>query len=66
LTDIVLRSINDGIVTLKLNRPETRNPISDDDMIEALAQALQSADADMAVRVVVLTGEGSAFSSGAI
>jgi enoyl-CoA hydratase/carnithine racemase len=64
LTDIVLRSINDGIVTLKLNRPETRNPISDDDMIEALEEAVQSADADMAVRVLVLTGEGSAFSSG--
>jgi len=64
LTDIVLRSIENGIVTLKLNRPETRNPISDDDMIEALAEALQSADAEMAVRVVVLTGVGTAFSSG--
>jgi enoyl-CoA hydratase/carnithine racemase len=64
LTGIVLRSIEDGIVTLRLNRPETRNPISDNDMIEALAEALQFADAEMAVRVVVLTGEGSAFSSG--
>ena len=64
MTDIVLRSIENGIVTLKLNRPETRNPISDDDMIEALAEALQSADAEMAVRVVVLTGVGTAFSSG--
>jgi enoyl-CoA hydratase/carnithine racemase len=64
LTEIVLRSIEDGIVTLKLNRPGTRNPISDEDMIEALVEALQFADAEMAVRVVVLTGEGSAFSSG--
>jgi enoyl-CoA hydratase/carnithine racemase len=64
MTDIVLRSMEEGIVTLKLNRPELRNPISDDDMVEALAAALQSADADMSVRVVVLTGEGTAFSSG--
>jgi enoyl-CoA hydratase/carnithine racemase len=33
-------------------------------MIEALVEALQFSDAEMAVRVVVLTGEGSAFSSG--
>jgi enoyl-CoA hydratase/carnithine racemase len=31
-------------------------------MIEALVEAIQFADAEMAVRVVVLTGEGSAFS----
>jgi enoyl-CoA hydratase/carnithine racemase len=64
MTDIVLRSMEDGVVILKLNRPEMRNPISDDDMVEALAAALQSADVDMTVRVVVLTGEGTAFSSG--
>jgi enoyl-CoA hydratase/carnithine racemase len=64
MTDIVLRTMEDGVVTLKLNRPEMRNPISDDDMVEALAAALQSADVDMTVRVVVLTGEGTAFSSG--
>lgn len=33
-------------------------------MIEAPVEALQFADAEMAVRVVVLTGEGRAFSSG--
>ena len=64
MTDIVLRSMEDGIITLKLNRPEMRNPISDDDMVEALVAALQSADVDMSVRVVVLTGEGTTFSSG--
>ena len=33
-------------------------------MIEALVAALTAADADMSVRAVVLTGAGSAFSSG--
>ncbi len=64
MSAVVLRSSEDGVVTLKLNRPEARNPISDPDMLEALVDHLQSADADMSVRAVVLTGEGGAFSSG--
>lgn len=61
---ILLKSIEDGVLTLTLNLPEMRNPISDPDMIEALSDALLEADADMAVRAVILTGAGSAFSSG--
>ncbi len=64
MSAVVLRSSEDGVVTLKLNRPEARNPISDPDMLEALVDHLQSADADMSVRAVVLTGAGGAFSSG--
>lgn len=52
------------ILTVTLNLPERRNPISDPAMVDALEGALQSADADPGVRVVVLTGAGSAFSSG--
>jgi enoyl-CoA hydratase/carnithine racemase len=54
----------DGIVTLTINRPEQRNPISDQDMINALCEALERADADLQTRVVILTGAGSAFSTG--
>lgn len=53
-----------GIVTLTLNRPELRNPISDPDMLEMVIAALQRLDADRATRVIILTGAGSAFSSG--
>ena len=60
----VLRAFDNGVLTLTLNRPDKRNPISELDMIEALVTALQDADDDMAVRVVILTGAGSAFSSG--
>jgi len=52
------------VLTVTLNRPGKRNPISDPDMIEALCAAMQAADADLGVRVVILTGAGSAFSSG--
>lgn len=54
----------DGIVTLTLNDPETRNAISDLPMIEAMLAALAAAETDPAARVIILTGAGSAFSSG--
>ena len=61
---LVLAERREAILTLTLNEPERRNPISDLPMIEALIVALQSADADDGVRAVILTGAGSAFSSG--
>ncbi|MFU8863215.1 MAG: crotonase/enoyl-CoA hydratase family protein [Rhodobacterales bacterium] len=53
-----------GIITLTLNDPETRNAISDLPMIEALLEALTAANADPEGRVIILTGTGKAFSSG--
>lgn len=64
MSDPVLYDENDGIVTLTLNRPETRNPISDQDMIDAILEALDRIDGDMSVRAAILTGVGSSFSSG--
>ena len=64
MTTLVLREAHDGIVTLTLNQPQMRNPISDRPMVDALVDALRSADADRATRVVILTGAGPAFSSG--
>jgi enoyl-CoA hydratase len=48
---------------LTLNRPETLNAI-DDDLHRALLKALTDASQDDAVRAVVLTGRGRAFSAG--
>jgi len=64
MTDLVLREQLGPILTLTLNLPEKRNPISDPAMVEALLQAFEAADRNMAVRAVVLTGAGKAFSSG--
>ena len=64
MTDAVLEENADGIVTLTLNRPEQRNPISDDDVLETLIAALARLDADNATRAIIVTGAGSAFSSG--
>ena len=64
MTDAVLEENADGIVTLTLNRPEQRNPISDEDVLETLIAALARLDADNATRAIIITGAGSAFSSG--
>ncbi|WP_105316641.1 enoyl-CoA hydratase/isomerase family protein [Thermus tenuipuniceus] len=47
-----------------LNDPERRNPLSPE-MVEGLLQALEEAEKDPGVRVLVLSGRGGAFSAGA-
>jgi len=64
VSDILLSELSDGILTLTLNQPELRNPISSPAAIDALCDAIEGADRDMACRVVIITGAGSAFSSG--
>jgi len=60
----LLIDAQDGVVTLTLNLPEQRNPISDPEIIDALTAALAGLNDDPSVRVAILTGAGSAFSSG--
>lgn len=64
MSPLILRHEDRGIVTLTLNQPDLRNPISDNATIDALIEALSAADRDMTTRVVILTGAGRAFSSG--
>jgi enoyl-CoA hydratase/carnithine racemase len=55
---------DDGPVRLvTFDRPQSRNAFNFE-MYQAVAGALRAADADDSVHVVVLTGRGSAFSSG--
>jgi methylglutaconyl-CoA hydratase len=53
-----------GVLTLTLNRPDKRNALSSA-LVEALHGALDSADLDAEVRVIVLTGAGKDFCAGA-
>ena len=64
MSDPVLYERNGDIVTLTINRPQVRNAISDDDMIDALVGAVERLAADGDARAAVLTGAGTAFSSG--
>lgn len=52
-----------AVATLKLNRPRKLNAISSD-MLDGIAAALDEASRDDDVRVLVLAGEGKAFSAG--
>ena len=63
MSDLVLVDDADGVRTLTLNRPEARNAFNTD-LYRAAGDALNQADADDAVRVVILTGAGKGFSAG--
>jgi len=63
MTDRVLATVDAGILTATLNRPEKKNAI-DTLMIEALLEMLERADLDAGVRVVALRGAAGDFSAG--
>ena len=56
--------VEDGILTLTLNRPERMNAFNGQ-MRRELIAAFDAADADDAVRVIIVTGAGKAFCAGA-
>lgn len=60
---LVLRDDRDGVVTLRLNRPQQFNALSEA-MLDALHEALADIATDARVRCVVLGGEGKAFCAG--
>ena len=57
-------SLQDGVLTLTLDRPDKRNALSAA-LLDALHAALDRADLDAEVRVVVLRGAGRDFCAGA-
>jgi enoyl-CoA hydratase/carnithine racemase len=59
----LLRQDDDGVVTLLLNRPDSRNGLSLG-MLGALRDALAEIAVDRSARVVVLAGAGPAFCAG--
>ena len=59
----LIYEVADGIATVTLNRPEVMNALSPG-VVSALHAAFDTADADRAVRVIILTGAGAAFCSG--
>ncbi|WP_066555654.1 enoyl-CoA hydratase-related protein [Croceicoccus bisphenolivorans] len=62
---VLVSDIDAGAIrVITLNMPDKRNPLTGAAMLDALENALRAADAADAVRCVVLTGAGSAFSSG--
>jgi 2-(1,2-epoxy-1,2-dihydrophenyl)acetyl-CoA isomerase len=62
-TNDLLSNLDEGVLTLTLNRPEARNAMSDA-MNQALGAQLAWAELDPAVKCVVLTGAGKGFCAG--
>jgi len=59
----ILYDLNDGIGTIRLNRPEKKNPFSPE-MIGEIERIVREGQHDDALRVLVITGAGDAFSAG--
>ena len=64
MAQLVLTSVDAGILTITLNRAIKRNALSVE-MVELLHQALERADIDAGVRVVLIRGAGKDFCAGA-
>lgn len=63
MTDQVKVEIDAGVMTITLARPEKKNALSNA-MYGVLADSLEAAEADPAVRVVVIQADGDSFTAG--
>jgi 2-(1,2-epoxy-1,2-dihydrophenyl)acetyl-CoA isomerase len=59
----IIRTLNNGVCELKLNRPAVFNSFNQS-MAFALQKALDDAELNNEVRAIVITGEGKAFCAG--
>lgn len=53
-----------GVTVITLSNPEIRNAITGDEMIEGILDALDGAEGDPEISVVVIDADGPAFSAG--
>jgi len=63
MSDAVLLDVDDGIMTITLNRPKARNA-ANKALAEGVAAALDELDSNNDIRVAILTGAGGTFCSG--
>lgn len=60
----VIYSVEESVARITLNRPDKRNAL-DDEIVSEFKAALEAAGRDASVRVVLVTGAGKDFCSGA-
>ncbi len=64
VSDVMSFELRGAVALLTLNRPEKLNALSNE-LLGAIVGALDQIELDPAVRAVVITGSGRAFSAGA-
>jgi len=63
MSEHVLATSANGVAEIRLNRPEKRNALTVA-MYQAMADAIAAAEADPAIRVILLCGNGESFTAG--
>jgi len=64
MSDFLIYEQQGPLVTLTMNRPEQRNPLTGNTAASEFQAAIDRIDADQGVRCVILTGNGPSFSAG--
>lgn len=64
MSDFLIYEQNGPIVTLTMNQPEQRNPLTGNSAIPEFLSAIERIEDDASVRCVILTANGSAFCAG--
>ena len=62
--EILRENVSEGVVLLRINRPEARNALNMS-VRAALAEQVAALDADPSVKAIVITGNETAFAAGA-
>ncbi len=60
----ILFNVDQGIATVTLNRPDIRNAITGAEIIAEVENVCRKVNADMGIKVLIITGADPAFSSG--
>jgi len=63
MTDLILTHLADRVLTLTINRPERKNALTQA-MYGAMADAIEGANENPAIRAILLTGAGDMFTAG--
>lgn len=63
MSDTVQVSIDEGVMTVTINRPEAKNAVNRE-VAEAISAAMKELDSNPTIRLAILTGAGGMFCSG--
>lgn len=64
MSDFLIYEQRDHVVTLTMNQPEKRNPLTGNSAVQEFIGAIDRIRADDDVRAVIVTGNGPSFSAG--